>query len=524
MSFEIRDKDLAGRIGVLETKHGKVETPIFLPVINPVRQERDLPLSEIANMGFNAIITNAYILYRNYGREVSKVGVHKFLGFNGVVMTDSGAYQLMRYGSIDVSPEDIVKYQIEIGSDIGVILDIPTTYEVSYDEAKFSVEETLRRAMEVLRYVKDSEVLWVLPVQGGIHIDLVEYSAKEASKFSEYSMYAVGSPVTLLEQYRFEKIVEMVFVAKKYLPLDKPLHLFGAGHPLIIPFAVALGVDTFDSASYVLYARDERVMTYSGTVKLSELSYLPCNCPVCSKYGVEELKELSKDERVKLIAKHNLYMLQLEIRRVKQAIKEGRLWEYLEERSRSHPSARRAFNELLKYVEFLEKLDPRTRGNIRALFLYDSTSLRRPELTRLKSYVVTGFKLYKEGSDVVLIPANPLLKPFNKAETFMKLLEKRPSLESGNVFFIIPFLGLVPIELAETYPSSQFEMPLNVSKEVIDDLLNTIKAFLEKRRHIITKVIVIADESVNWFNDIIINKLVSTARELGIGIKVEKLN
>ncbi|MEM4594193.1 MAG: tRNA guanosine(15) transglycosylase TgtA, partial [Zestosphaera sp.] len=364
MSFEIRDKDLAGSVGRLKTKSGYIETPAFFPVINPVKQDREVPADKIMSIGFNQVITNAFIIKQVFGDRARELSVKKIINFSGVVMTDSGAYQLLRYGKdrIRIEPEEIATYQVEIGSDIAVIADIPTRDDSSYEEAKESVEETLRRARLTIEKVRESDVLWVLPIQGGVYVDLVARSAREASKIEGYGMYAIGSPVTVLEKYGFSKIVDMVAVAKSILPLDKPVHLFGGGHPLIIPLMVALGVDTFDSASYILYARDGRYMTEEGTYKITDLEYLPCECEVCSRYTPKELIELEEKERAKILAVHNLHVINRELKRVKTALKEGRLWELIEERARTHPSLREALNTLIKYVDWIERLDPRFKG------------------------------------------------------------------------------------------------------------------------------------------------------------------
>ncbi len=103
MSFEIRCKDLLGRIGRLKTKSGTIETPTLLPVINPARQTIP-PRILKEELGCEAVITNAYILRKQNAEKPVEIGVHKFLDFEGVVMTDSGAYQILEYGEIAVSP------------------------------------------------------------------------------------------------------------------------------------------------------------------------------------------------------------------------------------------------------------------------------------------------------------------------------------------------------------------------------------------------------------------------------------
>jgi len=354
MTFEILDKDLAGRIGRLITKAGVIETPALFPVINPIKQV--LPLGEIKNVGFNQVITNAYLLKRHYGDLVKDIGIHRFLNWDGPIMTDSGAYQLLMYGKVDVSPSEILKYEVDIGTDIGVILDIPTQWGRPKDAVFLEIEETLRRARSALTKLKlwdpEHRMLIVGPVQGGDKFDILSYSASKMGELN-FDIYAVGSPTTLLEEYDFSTVIRMVATVKARLPPGKPIHLFGAGHPLILPFAVAMGVDLFDSASYVLYARDDRIILRDRTVRLSELRVdrIPCNCPVCRRYSVKELMGMSKPERERLIALHNLHVLWEELQEIKARIREGTLWEYLEEKAGGDARVKSALLALRKGAE-----------------------------------------------------------------------------------------------------------------------------------------------------------------------------
>jgi len=506
-NFEIKDKDLAGRIGRLSTKSGTIETPAFFPVINPFKQKTEVPVNKIKEIGFSQIITNAFIIKQKYGNVAEQLDVHKITGFDGVVMTDSGAYQLLMYGKerVVIDPIEIVEFQLMIKSDIAVIADIPTKDDASYEEAQWSVDETLKRARQVLHLIKDSDIVWVLPIQGGIRIDLVRKSALEATTIPYYSMYAIGSPVTVLEKYEFWRVVDMVATAKMILPPDKPVHLFGGGHPIMIPLFVALGIDSFDSASYILYARENRYMTEHGTYRLEDLDYFPCECEVCSKYTPKELMEMSKSERITLIATHNLHVINREIKRVKVAIREGRLWELIEERARTHPSIREALNALLKYIDWIEKLDPRVKGDVHGLFLYDTSSYYRPELYRHRRALLDKLKDVKQ-EVIALVPCTPLDKPFRFSKTFSKArnhIIKNANVSIDNVYFIayLPFFDAVPIDIDQTYPYSQFEAPLTVPNELIDMMLRNINVLLStvlstsKR---IKKIIFFTCRSIQW--------------------------
>jgi 7-cyano-7-deazaguanine tRNA-ribosyltransferase len=294
MSFEIREKDLLARIGRLHTKSGMVETPLLFPVINPVAQVIS-PRRIREEFGFEALITNAYILKKHTQKQPAKNGLHSFLDFNGAVMTDSGAYQILVYGDIEVTSKEIVEYQEQIGSDIATILDIPTGWRVTEDRARQTVDETLKRAKEFLTFKTREDILWVGPVQGGKYLDLVAKSAEEMGKLP-FQIHALGSPTEVMERYRFDVLVDMIMTAKKHLPIEKPLHLFGAGHPFMFALAVASGCDFFDSAAYSLYAKEGRYMTETGTYRLNELDYFPCACPKCERTTPKQVMELSQEE------------------------------------------------------------------------------------------------------------------------------------------------------------------------------------------------------------------------------------
>src|SRR4029078_6536499 len=120
----------------------------------------------------------------------------------------------------------------------------------------------------------------------------------------------------------------MIVSAKCSVP-TKPFHLFGAGHPITIPLVVALGCDTFDSASYILYAKEDRYMHANATFRLQDLSYFPCSCSVCSRFKTQELLQVDKEQRIVELGKHNLHVIGAEVSAVKQAIIDGRLWEYV---------------------------------------------------------------------------------------------------------------------------------------------------------------------------------------------------
>jgi 7-cyano-7-deazaguanine tRNA-ribosyltransferase len=422
--FEILHKDCAGRIGRLETKHGVIETPTIMPVVNPSIQT--IEPSELRKFGAQAIITNSYIIYRKtkLRERALKEGLHSLIGFDGPIMTDSGSYQLSIYGEVEVNNEQIVEFQRDIGSDIGVPLDIPTPPDVSWMRAQSELEQTMAREKEALELKKD--MLLAAPIQGSTFYSLRERSAHELSQF-DFDVYPIGAVVPLMESYRYCDLVDVIVASKKGLSPAAPVHLFGAGHPMMFSLAVALGCDLFDSASYALYAKDGRYMTSRGTYHIEQLQYLPCSCPVCSSHNVRELMESEKKEE--LLARHNLYVTFEEIREVKQAIHEGSLWELVEYRCRGHPKLLSGLmHTLSKHSGWIEEFQPLSR----ATFFYSGPeSALRPEVLRhkkrLENLNLKGKVLVKN-------------KRLDKEDDFDQVLDFKP-----------PF-GPYPVELKETYP------------------------------------------------------------------------
>ena len=481
--FEVLERDLAARIGRVETKSGVFETPVFVPVVNPVVQP--IPPREMyEEFGCRILMTNAYIIKKHFGYEAVEKGVHRLLDFPGVVATDSGAFQILQYGEVDVSAEEIALFQEDIGSDVAVILDYPTGWGAPRSRALWTVEETYRRAERTLKILRRDDILWVGPVQGGDHLDLVEYSAKLMSKLP-FPVHALGSPVQVMEQYRFDVLVDMVATAKSALPPDRPLHLFGAGHPFMFSLAVALGCDMFDSASYAIYARDMRYMTSHGTMRVEDLEYLPCRCPVCSRLDADELREMPREEAVGLVARHNMYVCMAEVDRIRQAISEGRLWELLEARCRSHPSLTTALRRLGRYAELLERFSPSRKG--RGFLYFGFEGLARPEVVRHRRRVLERFTP-PGGRDALLMLPQVDERPFHRSREFREAwnVVVKPLRSIGVdvhvCFYAYPF-AVVPVELDETYPLSQFEAPHPPDWETVRYVAETASEYVLRHRY-----------------------------------------
>lgn len=470
--FKIRRTDLAGRIGLLKVKGLSIETPAYLPVIHPVNQL--IPPRDIYSMGFKAVITNSYIIYKSYGDDAVKKGLREILGYEGLIMTDSGGYQVLEYGRIDVDPLEIAEYQARIGSDIAVILDKPTGIGVKRGVAEETVLLTLDSARKSLCVVEKQKgrQLWVLPVQGGDHLDLVEFSARESSKLP-YDIYAIGSPVEIMNNYEYSKLANIIIRAKNNLPPEKPVHLFGAGHPLTIALIVALGVDLFDSASYILFAKQEKYMTYCGVRDLNGLDELPCNCPVCNRLSPTGFKDLPRDEKIAELAKHNLYVLKNEVEATRQAVKEGRLWEYLMQKLKCHPSlysVRRVIKENLGLLSEGTSLFKK-----RALLLFDSIDVQRPELVIFRERLSRTLKPHDKGAQPVkLLVALYVESPSEYYDMVGVLGEE--------TFIAQPFVGISPLELIDMYPVSQNVKPDadSLGEDVLDETATIVMGILSR--------------------------------------------
>jgi 7-cyano-7-deazaguanine tRNA-ribosyltransferase len=499
MSFEIKEKDLLARIGKLKTKSGTVETPLLFPVINPNIQPVS-PRKLKNDFGFEAVITNAYILKKRFQNLPAEKGLHKFLDFDGVVMTDSGAYQILVYGKVEVSQAEIVDYQECIGGDIATILDIPTGWKVTKEHAEETVQETLKRAKAFFKTKTREDILWVGPVQGGRHLDLVAKSAVAMGKLP-FQIHALGSPTEVMESYRFDVLVDMIMTAKMNLPIERPLHLFGAGHPVMFSLAVALGCDLFDSAAYALYARENRYMTENGTWRLSELDYFPCQCPKCTSETPKELAEKTQKEREEFLVEHNLYVCAAELKRIKQSIRDGRLWEHVEMRAHAHPALLTALKKLKNYEDFIEEYSPTVKRS--GLFFFNSVGLSRPEVVHYRSRMLERYCPPEDARVLLLVPQTRN-KPFHKAQEFKKIQQvlRRMGKELfGSVhvcFYAAPF-GLIPLELDEVYPLSQHETALPLDRETIEYVASQVSEYINRTHY---ETVVLLNDSQHWSDSI----------------------
>ena len=477
--FEIKAKDGKGRVGVLKTNHGDVKTPALMPVIHPRKQALD-----VGKYGADIVITNAYLIYKDDELKQKAIdeGLHKLINFDGPIMTDSGSFQLSVYGDVEITNKEVIEFQELIKTDIGTSLDIPTAPFVDREKAESDMEITLERAREAISYKKEQnmEMLLNSVVQGSTFLDLRRECARELSKL-DADLYPIGAVVPLMESYHYKDLVDVVMNSMKELSDTVPRHLMGAGHPMIFALCVAMGCDLFDSAAYILYAEDDRLLSTRGTFKLENLQEMPCSCEVCTKYTPDELRAMPKEKRRDLIAQHNLHVSFAELRLIRQAIYDGNLMELVEERCRAHPALLEAVRHLGEYCDDLEKYDPRSKKS--AFFYTGPESLKRSEVMRH----MEKLRQMPKKRDLIILP--PSRKPYSKfisgklGEFYVYGDEKEIDLENSDFMVLdIPF-GLIPLEIDEVYPLSQNDAPKTRdvdSIEFIEDFINEFGEYYDQ--------------------------------------------
>jgi 7-cyano-7-deazaguanine tRNA-ribosyltransferase len=258
-------------------------------------------------------------------------------------------------------------------------------------------------------------------------------------------------------------------------------------------------------------------MTENGTYRLNELDYFPCTCPKCATATPKQTMELPQKEKEIFLAEHNLYVCSAELKRIKQAIKDGRLWEHLEMRAHAHPALLQAVKKLGKYEEFIEKHTPTVKKS--GLFFFNSTSLMRPEVVHYRKNFKVRYTPPKQARILLLMPQTRT-KPFNKSQEYKqcaKLLKNEPKEKLNKIhvcFYAAPF-GVIPIELDETYPLSQHETVLPLDKETITYVANQIAAYINRTNY---KTIILLNDPENW-NKTILNTCKKTCQQKNIKFK-----
>lgn len=364
-NFEIRfeDKKTNARVGFLKTKKGIIETPFFMPVATKTAVKHISSL-ELKEMKCKAVISNSLILHLKPGEKLIKKfgGIGKFMNFEGINVTDSGGFQMyspslhikneekgawfrdpFQNKKIFITPEDAIRIQHDLNSEIAMCLDSMPLIENTKEEIENSVEKTTKWAIrckkqhEILQKNKkysERQLLFGI-TQGGVYEDLREKSAKELKELN-FDGYSIGG---LALGEKFEEQLEMIKIHKKIIGKEKVCYLMGVGSPREILEAISLGVDMFDSRFPTKCARHGLIFTSQGKLRLLKKEFLEdknpldknCKCYVCKNYSRAYIRHLLKSDEAlgkRLASYHNLFFIINLIEEVKKVIKKGNFYEF----------------------------------------------------------------------------------------------------------------------------------------------------------------------------------------------------
>ena len=350
-------EDGKARLGSLTTAHGTVETPLFMPVGTQGTVKAAIH-RDLREMGAQMLLANAYHLYLRPGDRLIKEmgGIHRFSGWNGAVLTDSGGYQIFSLGvlreikeegvtfqsHIDgskhfLTPERIIEVQENIGADICMVLDECVPYPSSYEYTLASVDLTTRWAARCNGAKKQNASLLFGIVQGGTYEELRRRSVTDLMKigFDGYAMggFSVGEPKSTMWQ--------MADVVLEYLPKEKPRYLMGVGFPEDILEGVKRGIDMFDCVIPTRHARNGSLFTAAGRINIKHAQYAhddqpldsACSCYTCTNYSRAYLRHLFVSHELTsyyLNTLHNLFFYTNFLRSIRLSIAEGTFQQFYE--------------------------------------------------------------------------------------------------------------------------------------------------------------------------------------------------
>jgi len=362
LNIDSKDKNSKARAGWFETDHGKVETPIFMPVgtQGTVKAVNQTYLDD--EIKAQIVLSNTYHLYLRPGTEILEAagGLHKFMNWKKPILTDSGGYQVFSLSELRklksdgvefrshldgskhlFTPEKVIGIQRSIGSDIMMVLDECAPYPCDYDYAKKSVELTSNWAvLNKEAFIKskplyDHKQFQFGIIQGSIYKDLRDKSANDLLKL-DFDSYAIGG---LAVGEPTEQMYELVDFTTDFMPPDRPRYLMGVGRPENILESIALGVDMFDCVMPTRNARNANVFTWDGTLSMRNAKYKDdfkpldekCNCYTCRNYSRAYLRHLFIAEEIlalELASIHNLYFYLQLVTQARKHIVEGDFWEW----------------------------------------------------------------------------------------------------------------------------------------------------------------------------------------------------
>ena len=353
------EKDTYARLGTIETNYGTYETPMFMPV-GTEATVKTLSVEELKDVKAGIILSNTYHLWLRPGEDIvlKAGGLHKFMNWNGPILTDSGGFQVFSLAkpkdiseegdklknhlngdNLLLTPEKSIEIQNKLDSDIAMSFDECIGWPATYDYCKQSVERTIRWAKRGKDVFNNERQSLFGIVQGGEYEDLRRHCAEELTKM-DFDGYSIGGTSVGEDKPTMYK---MVRYATKYLPQDKVRYLMGVGDPIDIVENVCRGVDIFDCVSPTRLARHGHALTKYGKINIKNAKYkddfsplsLDCDCYTCrSKYSKAYIRHLivaNETLGARLLSIHNIRYLVHLTEELREAIKEDRLLEYREQ-------------------------------------------------------------------------------------------------------------------------------------------------------------------------------------------------
>lgn len=355
--FQVKKKNGAARRGEFTCPHGTVQTPVFMNVGTQGTIKGALSAADLKNIGCQVELSNTYHLHVRPGDQLihDLGGLHKFMTWDGPMLTDSGGFQVFSLASlrkikeegvhfashvdgrkIFMGPEESMQIQSNLGSDIAMAFDECIENPAPYEYVKRSCERTYRwlvrckneldRLNGLPGTVNPGQVLFGIN-QGGTYDDLRVWHMKEIAKL-DLAGYAIGGLAVGEPTEVMYHIIEMV---EPWMPVDRPRYLMGVGTPSNIIEAVARGVDFFDCVMPARNARHAKLFTWSGSINLKNAKYERdegpidphCDCPVCRRYSRAYLRHLFKAEEMlamRLSVMHNLYFYNQLMQKIRDAL------------------------------------------------------------------------------------------------------------------------------------------------------------------------------------------------------------
>lgn len=341
------------RTGVLNTTHGEVQTPIFMPVGTQATVKTMTP-EELFSINTQILLSNTYHLYLRPGHElIAKAGgLHTFMNWQGPILTDSGGFQVFSLGDLRkiseegvafqshidgsshfISPEKATEIQNHLGSDIMMAFDECIPYPSEHDYVKQSVDRTTRwakRCLDAHQRPDDQHLFGI--IQGGVFHDMRRRSA-EALLELDFPGYGIGG---LSVGEPKENMYDVLDHLVPLMPEDKPRYLMGVGSPDCLIHGVLRGVDMFDCVLPTRIARNGTAMTSIGPVVIKNAKHTEalepldpnCSCYTCKNYTRAYLRHLFKANEIlglRLLTLHNLHFLLELMNQMRKAIQEDRL-------------------------------------------------------------------------------------------------------------------------------------------------------------------------------------------------------